>query len=135
MNQDARRLRSVIVNKLPSKPGRLDVYLLNPGTEEQGETLSTVSPRMIQGPVGKVLEFVRGLPEGSAMTVGTHRLEVRGGQLLPAIDDELLNETQIDLWVNATKAELKEVLLRLLRSRVDTSLAAEANRALATMPR
>jgi len=113
MNQDVRRLRSVIVNKLPSKPGRLDVYLLSPGIEEKGETLSTVSPRMIQGPVEKVLEFVRGLPEGSAMTVGTYRLEVRGGQLLPAIDDGILGDGTIDLWVHATKAELKEILLRL----------------------
>src|SRR5215472_15720947 len=96
MNQDARFLRSVIVNKLPSKPGRLDVYFLTPGIQERGETLSTVSPRMIQGPVGKVLEFVRGLPDGSAMTVGTDRLEVSGGQLLPAIDDELLDDALLD---------------------------------------
>ena len=113
MNQDRRLLRSVIVNKLPSKPGRLDVYLLAPGNEEKGETLSTVSPRMIQGPVEKVLEFVRGLPDGSAMTVGTYRLEVQGGRLLPALDDELLDDKPIDLWVHATKAELKEILLRL----------------------
>ena len=109
MNPDTRRLRSVIVNKLPSKP----VYLLSPGIEKEGETLSTVSPRMIQGPIGKLLEFVRGLPEGSAMTVGTDRLEVRGGQLLPVIDYEILDDSPIDLWVHATKAELKEILLRL----------------------
>jgi hypothetical protein len=113
MSQETRFLRSVIVNKLPSTPGRLDVYLLSPGTEKPGETLSTVSPRMIQGPVGKVLEFVRGLPEGSAMTVGTYRLDVRGGRLLPPIDDELLDDKPIELWVHATKAELKDILLRL----------------------
>jgi hypothetical protein len=118
MNQDTRFLRSVIINKLPSKPGRLDVYFLTPGSEKKDETLSTVSPRMIQGPAGEVLEFVRGLPDGSAMTVGTYRLEVRGGQLLPAVDDELLDnqlldDKPVDLWVHATKAELKEILLRL----------------------
>jgi len=113
MNQDARVLRSVIVNKLPSNPGRLDVYLLTPGIEEQGETLSALSPRMIQGPLEKVLEFVRGLPEGSTMTVGAYRLEIRGGRLLPAIGDEILDDKPIDLWVHATKAELKEILLRL----------------------
>jgi len=113
MNQDARRRRSVIVNKLPSEPGRPDVYLLTPGSEERGETLSTVSPRMIQGPVRKVLEFFRGLPEGSEMSVGAYRLEIRGGQPVPAIDDEFLDDEPIDLWVHATKAELKEILLRL----------------------
>jgi len=118
MNQDTRFLRSVIINKLPSKPERLDVYFLTPGIQAPGETLSTVSPRMIQGPGGKVLEFVRGLPDGSSMTVGAYRLEVRGGQLLPVIDealldDELLDDRPVDLWVHATKAELKEILLRL----------------------
>ena len=118
MHQDARFLRSVIINKLPTKPGRLDLYFLTPGSEREDETLSTVSPRMIQGPAGKVLEFVRGLPDGSAMTLGTYRLEVRGGQLLPATDDELLynelvDDKPVDLWVHATKAELKEILLRL----------------------
>jgi len=118
MNQDRRFLRSVIINKLPSKPGRLDVFFLTPGIQAPGETLSTVSPRMIQGPAGKVLEFVRGLPDGSVITVGTYRLEVRGGRQLPAIDEalldeELLGDKPVDLWVHATKAELKEILLRL----------------------
>jgi hypothetical protein len=71
-----------------------------------------------QGTAGKVLEFVSGLPDGSAMTVGTYRLEVQGGRLLPAIDDELLDrelldDKPVDLWVHATKADLKEILLRL----------------------
>jgi len=111
--ESPRLLRSVIVNKLPPQPGRLDVFLLSPGIEEKGETLTSVSPRMIQGPVGKLLEFVRTLPDGSAMTVVTDRFEVRGGQLLPAVDDEILEDRAIDLWVLATKAELKEILLRL----------------------
>jgi hypothetical protein len=118
MNQDSRFLRPVIVNKLPSQPGRVDLYFLTPGIQAEGETLSSVSPRMIQGTAGRVLEFVSGLPDGSAMAVGTYRLEVRGGQLLPAIggevlDKELLDDKPVDLWVHATKAELKEILLRL----------------------
>src|SRR5262245_10291612 len=113
MSPDERFLRSVIVNKLPSKPDRPDVYLLSPGSEEKGETLSALSPRMIQGPVANVFEFVRSLPDGSTMTVGLNRLEVQGGKLLPEIDDGDLDDVSIDLWVFATKAELKENLLRL----------------------
>jgi hypothetical protein len=107
---DKKFLRQVLIKKADTKLGRLDAYLISTGIEEEGEALD-IETRVIHGPVRKVLEFVRSLPEGSVLLLSKARYEVVPGQEWPELHNELLEGKGVELSVNATKEELRALLM------------------------
>lgn len=109
---DPKIFRSVLLSRVRAGSGLPDGYIVATGMEPDGESLS-LEGRFIRGSIRNVLGFIGALPEGSKALIGRDWLHVESGHLRPVIQEERLEGQSIEVWVNATKAGLEEILLKL----------------------